>query len=82
MKLALPISRNLQVLDPTRRSDQIAGVGPVAIAFALGTALTPRSSNEGIELLAHYQFDHCAHGTLGQGTQMLMEFLLLGQRVG
>src|SRR5512142_1473835 len=46
VELALTISGNLQLLDPPGRSDQVAGVEPVAIAFALGAALAPADSDQ------------------------------------
>jgi hypothetical protein len=46
------------------------------------SAFSPISTNEGIELLAHGQFDHRAHGALSESTQMLLKFVLLGQQVG
>jgi hypothetical protein len=82
MKLALAISRNLQVLDPSRRSDQIAGVGPVAIAFAPRAALSPADSNQRIKFLAHHALQYHANGAAGQFAQMLVECALLRQRWG
>jgi hypothetical protein len=51
VELALPISRHLDIFEPASGCDQIAGVGAVAIAFALGTTFSPRGSDESIELL-------------------------------
>jgi hypothetical protein len=48
VELALTISRNLQLLDPTSRCDQVAGVGPVALSFAFRAALSPADSDEGV----------------------------------
>ena len=79
MELTFPISGDVDLLDPPCRCRQITRVGAVAIAFALGTTCSPGGSNESIEFLAHHQFDHRAHGTLSQDSQMLMKFLLLGQ---
>src|SRR5947207_12320310 len=48
VELAFPISRYFQIFDPSRRCRQITRVRPIAIAFALGTALPPGGSNERI----------------------------------
>jgi len=82
MKLALAISRNLQVLDPSRRRDQIAGVGPVAIAFAPRAALSPADSNQRVKFLAHHALQYHANGAAGQLAQMLVECALIRQRWG
>jgi hypothetical protein len=44
------------------------------------TAFGMASSNEGIEFLAHHQFQDCAHRALSQDSQMLVEFLLVWQK--
>ena len=41
VELTLTISGNLQLLDPTSRGDQVAGVEPVAIAFAAAGCSLP-----------------------------------------
>src|SRR6266851_7111262 len=79
MELTFPISGHVDLLEPTRRGRQIARVGAIAIAFAFGATLSPTDSDEGIEFLAHHQFQDRAHGALSQGSQMLMKFLLLWQ---
>jgi hypothetical protein len=65
VELALPISRHLQVLDPTRGGDQVAAVEAVAISFALGTAFSPAYADERIKLLAHDAFQYHADGSAG-----------------
>jgi hypothetical protein len=42
VELALAISGHLQILDPTRSRQQVAGVGAVAIAIAARASLPPR----------------------------------------
>ncbi len=42
VELALAVSGNLQLLDPTRGSDQVALVGAVAIPFAAAGCSLPR----------------------------------------
>lgn len=64
------------------RGHQITRVSAIAMAFALGATCSPGNSNEGIEFLAHHQFEHDPHGTLGKTTQVLVEDLLLGQDGG
>src|SRR6266566_4644795 len=48
VELAFPVFGHLEIFDSTRRCRQITRVSPIAIPFSFGTALTPRSSNEGI----------------------------------
>jgi hypothetical protein len=77
MKLAFPISRNFDLLQPTSGGHQITGIGAIAIPFAFGTTLSPGCSNELVELFTHHRFDHGPNGTLGERPQVLMEDLLL-----
>ena len=77
MKLALPIARNFDLLEPTGRCHEVAGVGTVAIAFTFRVRFSPSGSNKRIQFLAHNYFYYRPNGTLSQGTQMLMKFLLL-----
>src|SRR2546426_5813010 len=79
VELALTISGNLQLLDPTCRGDQVAGVGPVAIAFALGAALAPADSDQRVKFLAHHPLQDDANRAAGQLAQMLVEYLLIRQ---
>ena len=46
VKLTRAIARDFDLLQPTGRSDQIAGVGAIAIPVALGAAFSPGGSNE------------------------------------
>ena len=46
VELARAISGDFQVLKSASRGDQVARVVAVAVAFALGTALSPRDSDE------------------------------------
>jgi hypothetical protein len=78
MEVTFPISGDVDVLKPTRRGDQIAGVVAVAIAFPLGAPFSPNDSKELIELFTHHFFDHHPHCAPSQGTEMLVEFLLIG----
>ena len=48
VELTFPISRYFEILNASRRCRQITGVLPIAIAFAVRTALTPGSPNERI----------------------------------
>jgi hypothetical protein len=77
VELTFPISGHVDVLKPTRGGHQIARVVAVAVSFALGTTLSPRGSNELIELFTHHRFDHDPNGALGQCTQVLVEDLLV-----
>jgi len=52
----------------------------IAVAFALWAAFSPTDSDERISFLAHHRFYHRSNGALGEGTQMLMKFLLLWQQ--
>jgi hypothetical protein len=66
VELTFPISGHVDVLKPTRGGHQIAAVGgAVAIPFALRATLSPRGSNELIELFTHHRFDHDPNGALG-----------------
>jgi hypothetical protein len=78
VELAFPISGNFDVLEPTARGDQIAGIGAVAIPFALGATFSPRGSNELIQLFTHHFLYHHPHCSASQSTQMLMKLLLRG----
>ena len=80
VKLTFPISGHFDVLESTVGCDQITRVGAVAIAFAFETAFSLSGSNEGIEFLAHHEFQNRPHGALSQSTQMLVKFLLIGHR--
>jgi len=52
MKLALSISRNFDVVEPTSGCDQVAaGIGAIAVPCAFGTALSPGDSNKLVQLL-------------------------------
>jgi hypothetical protein len=82
MKLALPISGDLQVLDPTSCSDQVAGVVPIAIAFAPRVALSSAYSDQRVKFLAHHALQYHANGAASQLAQMLVECVLLRQRWG
>jgi hypothetical protein len=66
VELAFPVSWHLDLLDSTRRSDQITGVGTIAIAFALGAAFSPSHADERIELLAHHCLQHHTNGSSRQ----------------
>lgn len=55
VELTLTISGHFDLLEPTRGCHQIAAVGAVAIAFALGTTFSPPSCNERIQLLVQIQ---------------------------
>src|SRR5258708_5557192 len=66
VELALAISRDLQVFDPTRGGPQIALVETITIPFALGAALAPAHSDERVKLFAHHPLQHHAQGTAGQ----------------
>jgi hypothetical protein len=79
---AFPISGNFDVLEPTRRGDQIAGIGAVAMPFALGATFCPSYSNELIEFFTHHFLYHHPHCSPSQSTQMLMKLLLLGHNWG
>ena len=81
VELTFPISGHFQILEPTCRGHQITSVGAEALAFAVGTAFSPGGPNEGSKFLVPHQFDHRAHRALSKGTQMLVKFLLLRQRV-
>ena len=80
MELAFPIAGDLEIFDPTSRCGQIARIAAEALAFAFGATLSPGSSNERIQFLAHHQLSDRAHGALSQGTQMLMKFVRLWHR--
>src|SRR5260370_23462036 len=70
VELTFPISGHFEILEPTSRGHQITGVGAVAIAFALGTTLSPGRFNELIEFFTHHGFYHYANRALGQTTQV------------
>src|SRR5206468_2900652 len=52
------ISRDVDLLEPTSGSHQVARVVAVAVPFALGVALSPARSNELIELFTHHGLYH------------------------
>src|SRR5258708_5462853 len=54
VELPLPVSGNLELLDPTGCSGQITAVGAIAIPFALGAACSPAHPDERVEFLAHH----------------------------
>ena len=45
VKLAFPVSGTLEILNTTSRSDQVTGVGPIAIPTARGRTFPPRGPN-------------------------------------
>src|SRR5260221_5617628 len=58
VELALAISRNLQVLNPTPGGNQVAVVRALTIAFAPWAALTPTDSHQRVQFLAHHFLQH------------------------
>src|SRR6266568_1044440 len=58
VELALAISWDLYVLDPTRGGDQVAAVEAIAIPIALGTTLAPPNSDQRVKLFAHHSLQH------------------------
>ena len=80
MELPFTIPGHIHVLDPTWRGHEIPLVRAVAIAFALGCTFSPGCSNHCIQFFTHDEFYHRPNSALSQDTQMLMKFLLIGQR--
>src|SRR5260221_11663776 len=82
VEVTFPVSGHLDLLEPTRRGDQIAGVVAVSIPFALEATFSPSDPDERIEVLAHHVLPHHANGAAGQFAQIMLERLLVGQRWG
>src|SRR5947209_8212852 len=82
VELAFPISGNLHIFELPRGGHQVPRVKAVAIAFALRAALSPRCSNELVELFTHHGFDHNPHRALSKSTQVVMEDLLFWEYGG
>src|SRR2546423_1935612 len=65
VKLPFPISGNLEILNAPDRSDQIAGVGTIAVSTTSGSAFAPGGPDTLLHLFTHYVFDQdldSAHG--------------------
>src|SRR5947209_7171789 len=56
VELTFTISGDSNVLEPTARCHEVAGVGTVAIAFAFRATFSPSGSDKRIQLLAHHDF--------------------------
>jgi hypothetical protein len=61
---------------------RLAAVVAITIALAFGAALSPPDSNQRVEFLTHYAFQHHTNGSASQFTQILLEVLLIGESWG
>jgi hypothetical protein len=66
MELTFPISGHFDLLESTRRGDQITPVEAVAIPFAFGATFSPSHADDRIKLLAHDVLHHHTHSLAGQ----------------
>ncbi len=71
VKGSFPISGDFEILNAPGGSDEITGVGPVAIPSAIGSTFAPGGSDALFQFFTHDVFDQDLDGTHGQATYML-----------
>src|SRR6266852_2631609 len=77
VKLPFPVPGDFERLHAPGGRDQVACIGPIAIATTRGRAFAPRGSDALLQFFTHDLFDQDLDGAHGQTPYMLTKFLLL-----